>query len=292
MARRSLGLAAAALAVGVLAGCGSDGSVAVTTDRPPVASTGSSAGSASTSSPAEDYLQGITVGDCLDQPAGEWKSGDCAKGHEFEVSAIVPSKWDKHDAVARSALRTWTCNEVAAAYLGGPIVATFFQAVPLPTAADPKSADRIVCLTHQSAPDEKIVQTFGPMRGQLSDPEKLASRRVCLAEVTTHSGTAEPVRCSQEHASEAVTDLSLGKLTDPYPEEKALRATMRKVCTPEVREHLGGVERKDLVVGALGPSESQWNAGDHDATCFVNIKGDKLTKSVKDIKTKPLKDYR
>ncbi|WP_446665110.1 septum formation family protein [Flexivirga sp. B27] len=296
MARRPLQLAAVGAAVCTLTACGSDGGVVVSprteASGAPSSAPSATASASSTSDQLPDYLRDIAVGDCLDNnPGGEWKTADCATGHDFEVSAIVPSKWDKHDLAARSALRIWTCNDVAAAYLGGPPLATFFMAATLPTAADPQSDERIICLTTQSGPGGNSVQTVGPMRGALADPQKLAEHRTCLRSRTTE-GAPQFVSCSEKHAAEAVTTISLGNATDPFPGDSAVRAKTRKVCDQKVRAYLGGVTRKDLVTGALTSSKSNWQRGDRHATCFVNIDGPKLTASVKNIKNKPLEDLK
>lgn len=303
MARRPLGLVAAVLAAGALAGCGSTSEVTVSaptsaTSSSPASSSSSttSASSAAASSPLSDSDQvpDPTLGECLNNTGSKWSAVDCGKSHDVEVSAIVPSKWDKRDLVARAALRTWTCDHTAAAYLGGPANATFLAAIPMPAATDPRSDERIVCLAYRfdTGNEGSVVRTTGPMRGSLADPKQLAKRRVCLDRVTTDTAVPKRLLCSQKHASEAVTEVSLGNATAPYPGDAKIRALAKRLCGPKVKSYLGGVTRKDLVAGARGSGVEQWRAGHRAATCFVSVKGAKLTKSVKGIKHRPLKEFR
>lgn len=294
MMRRVLALGAAVVAAGSLAACGGGGGseVGVSTGAPTrgAASTVPS-NSATASEPA--FLQHLAVGECLNDTGEEWTVRDCDKGHEYEVSAVVPSKWDKRDIGARGVLRTWTCDDVAAAYLGGPILATFFTATPLPAADDPGSSERIICLTHQyKDEDGAVVQTVGRMRGRLVDPENLRRRRTCLESPTTAPGAVQILPCTARHSAEAVTTVSLGDATAPYPDAATLRTMMRKLCAPKVKAFLGGVERPDLTVGVTGFGEQGWRAGHRFAICFVNIKGPKTSQSVQNIRHQPLKDYR
>lgn len=298
MARRPLGLAVAALAVSALTACGSTAQVSVTpasatpkapSVQPSVPTAAATNGTAAAS--GAEQLRKPTVGECLNElPEDTWRAVDCDSAHDAEVSAIVASTWNERDIAARAILRTWTCDETAASYLGGKPDATFFTSLPLPAAVDPRSDDRIVCLVFQLGTGEEgtVVRTSSPMHRRLADPQQLARLRVCLA--YTNDGTSR-VRCSAQHFAEAVTTVSVGNATAPYPGPAKALAKTRKLCAPHVKAYLGGVSRKDLKLGVWEPRSSDWEEGHRTATCFVNSKPAKLSKSVRNIKHQPLKEF-
>lgn len=291
---------AAGFACAALAACGSSGAVSVS--GPPAGqTTASGVPSASSAPPAESgtssgspsakpkFADRLKVGDCVAQIDDRWVMDDCAKAHMFEVSGIVPNTQYPNDLAARGRLRTYTCDKAAIAYLGGPILVTNFDSMPLPAALDTAQADRIVCLVFGYNGDRTEPGIgFAHMKGHLTSAANVDKSRTCFK---TMAGK-ELVFCNEPHEGEAVSLVWLGKPGDPPLTEATTRAMTATKCAAPVRSYLGGVTRGDVVANLTARSPSSWHLGHTYGVCIAALTKGTVNRSIRGIGTKPLTAYR
>lgn len=294
MRRNILTMGIAAMTLVLTAACGSDNAPTVggaattapaasatapTSSSAPSAASSASAPSTSSTSSAADKT--FPVGQCLgDRPS--YTPVDCTTPHPFEVAGTVQSSEHAGDLIKRGKLRENACDRIGAAYLGSEALAISRIAVAaLPTVADPKNSERIVCIVSELNPSLKgHAPHTTTLKGSIAGTA-VANYGICL-KGRASDDKVEIVPCSQPHMSQGIGGRIQAKPSDPG--DKAVAAAALKFCQPIGHTFLGTKTRRDVI-----PSQ---NSGPELTGCFVEVTSGTVTKSLAGIGSKPLSAYR
>lgn len=294
-----------ALSLG-LSGCGGSGSLAV---APPsrVVSTSSAAPASATSSPpghtsptSSETARGtsvaatpaaLKVGQCLTDTSA-WQITPCEQRHELEVMSIVTTSEQADDVIKRGVLRTWTCNNELAKYVGessGAFSRILDQ--PVPATLDSESSQPIICAAAVAKPDDSGYEEIAyPLKNRIKD-KGYVDYRICTKERPSTTGSPNIVPCTQPHRAETIGGYVIGRPDGRYPGSKAVDQRALKKCVPLADKYIGA-SRSDLVAAANSTGPSGWKQGTTMTACFVETTKGTFTKPLKGIKNKPLSQYR
>ncbi len=292
-ARRSSALGAVALVAGLLTGCSDSPVTVAVASSTSAASTGASSSSSSPSQSSTSSEQSATssssavptyaVGDCLD--GTDFVKVSCTQLHWYEVSAVVPNTQFADDPVKRDALRSFTCMNALATYIGGPPVGTRTIDAAVTSVVDPQADRRFVCLA----------QSFYNPHGDKVDfslrnivkKQGWEKWKLCTSTLPS-SAKLDLISCNSPHVAEAVTGFNDGPFDKPYPGQDKLNKTALQRCSALGKKYLGNVSRRDVVVSQNSAGPGPWAKGTHITGCFVQTDGTEITKSLRNIGHRPL----
>lgn len=293
-----------ALSLG-LSACGGPGSLAV---APPsrAVSTSSAAPTSRTSSPAEPASPrssetapstndatpvAFKVGQCLTDTTA-WEITPCEQRHKLEVMSIVTMSQQADDISKRGVLRTWTCNNELAKYVGessGAFSRILDQ--PVPATPDSQSSQPIICAAAVAKPDDSGYEEITyPLKNRIRDKGYVAYR-ICTRERPSTTDSPKIVPCAQPHRAETIGGYVIGRPDGRYPGSKTVDQRALKKCVPLADKYIGAT-RSDLVAAANSTGPSGWKQGTTMTACFVETTKGTFTKPLQGIKNKPLSQYR
>jgi hypothetical protein len=261
---RPTAFAAVTVALMVLAGCGSDGSVGNVDPR------------------QVDAVEAPEVGACrlltpkdTQQPANASRTVDCTDRHTAETFAVgnLPDELQDVDYASPrlSAFGYETCSSQLQQFLGGD-ESTVMRAIvswvwfrPSEKAWD-KGARWYRCDVVGGGADSRSYvalpkTTQGLLTGQSTADDWMAC-------VNGSSVQAAPkIPCTQKHNWRAVTTIKVGDPGDAYPGDKAVQATTRDYCSSSVGAWLGYPPDYDF--GYTWFHQTEWNAGNRRSVCWA-----------------------
>lgn len=283
-----------------LAACGSSGSPSVSTP-PATTSTSTAAPSTTTSSPTTSSASetgGSTtaaadfeVGQCYDDTAN-WTPAPCTQQHKLEITAIVKTTQYAGDAVKRGVLRTWTCNNVVAGYVGSPS-AGFSRILgqPVPTAVDTGAGTHIVCAAAVAKADDSGYEEIGyRLKNRIKD-KGYVDYRICTSDRPSKSDSPKIVPCTDPHKAETIGGYVIGRPDSRYPGSKAVDKSALAKCVPLARTYLG-TTRGDVIAAANSTGRSGWQQGTTMTACFVEATNGTFVKPLRGMKNQPLSKFR
>ncbi|MGC7093360.1 septum formation family protein [Amycolatopsis lurida] len=279
--RLTFGLLTAALAV---SGCATEVGGHAVAGRPGAAEPAPSSAQAPSAEPVAE------PGQCVlgTSPAPV----DCAKPHHVEVTkagtfgADLPAARPEADVIFKAALPD--CRAEAAKYLGSTdFDATTLAAWMLWAPADDWAAGNrwYRCGVAQLDTDGKAVERTGTVKGALTG-EKFFDFQVCSS-VKPLEGAVKRIACTEPHHAEGLRVVTMGKPTDPLPSPEAFNAAARPVCGETLTKYLGTATRDDVVATWRWPSQTEWEQGFTNLTCFAQTDV-AVTKKLRNIGTAPL----
>lgn len=280
-----------------LAACGESTSLSVT---PPAESSSSSASASSggsdtdadaPSSSSDSATTDFKVGQCLIDTV-DWEAAPCDQQHKMEVTSVVKSSKDADDIVERDKLRTWTCNNELAKYLGSPSSAFGrMLAQPVPAAVDPEAAHRIVCVTALSKPDDSGYEQIDyRLKNRIKD-KGYTPYRICTSNRPSKTGVPHIVPCTRAHKAETVGGYVIGKADGKYPGGKVVDKRALAKCVPLTKKYLGAT-RQDVIATVNSTSKTGWQRGITLTACFAEATDGTFLKPLQGIKNKPLSAYK
>lgn len=279
-----------------LTACGGSESPSVT---PPTETTTTSSAaptsetSSSSSPPSSSTTEAAAFkpGQCLDDTIN-WQLVPCGKQHKLEVISVVKTSKDADDIIKRGVLRTWTCNNELAKYVGtssGAFSRILDQ--PVPAAVDTGAAHQIVCAAAVSKPDDSGYEEINyPLKNRIKDKGYL-DYRICTKERPSKVDSPDIVPCTEPHRGETIGGYVIGKADGKYPGSKTVGNRALKKCVPLAKSYLGGT-RGDVIAAANSTGPSGWERGTTMTACFVETAKGTFTKPLKGIKNKPISMYR
>lgn len=287
-----------------LSACGGSGSLAVT--PPQAASTSSAAPTSRTSSPAEPASPSSSgtapstndatpvafkVGQCLTDTTA-WEITPCEQQHKLEVMSIVKTAQHTGDPIKRGVLRTWTCNNELATYVGQSSAA--FSRIldePVPATLDPGSSQQIICAAAVAKPDDSGYQEIDyTLKNRIRD-KGYVDYRICTKERPSRTDSPTIVPCTQPHRAETIGGYVIGRPDGQYPGSKTVDRRALKKCIPLADRYIGA-SRSDLIAATNSTGPAGWKKGTTMTACFVEATKGTFTKPLQGIKNKPLSQYR
>ncbi|MBB2890323.1 septum formation family protein [Flexivirga oryzae] len=229
-------------------------------------------------------------GQCYDDTVN-WQVTPCNQSHKLEVTAVVKTTKDADDMVKRGVLRTWTCNNAIAAYVGSP-TAGFSRILgqPVPSIIDPNSDKEIVCAAAVAKPDDSgYEQITYKLKNRIKD-KGYVDYRICTSDRPSKSDSPKIVPCSDPHKAETIGGYVIGKADGKYPGGKAVDQSALKHCVPLAKTYLGTV-RGDVIAAANSTGEAGWVKGTTMTACFVEATKGTFLKPLKGMKDKPLSKF-
>lgn len=296
------------LCLGLTACGGSSGSISVS--PPSQAATGSSAAptsdasspSTSSSAPtsseatpstsdstaaAGDFKVGQCIGDTID-----WATAPCDQPHKMEIMAVVKTSKDADDIIKRGRLRTWTCNNQLAGYLGSPSAGfSRILAQPVPAASDPKANQQIVCAAASVKPDDSGYEEISYQLKNRIKKVGYIPYRICTSDRPSKTDSPKIVPCTEPHKAETIGGYVIGKADGKPPTSKVVDKLALSKCVPLAKSYLGGT-RGDVIAAANSTGSSGWKQGTTMTACFVEATSGTFTKPLKGMKNKPLSAYK
>lgn len=255
-------------------------------------STSETSSSATSSSDGGDTITAdFQPGQCYDDTVN-WKLTPCDQTHKLEISAVVKTTEHADDLVKRGVLRTWTCNDKLAGYLGSPS-AGFSRVLgqPVPTAVDPNSDKEIVCAAAVVKPDDSGYEEITySLKNRIKD-KGYVDYRICTSDRPSKSDSPKIVPCTDPHKAETIGGYVIGKPDGKYPGSKAVDKAALKHCVPLAKKYLGTV-RGDVIAAANSTGRKGWREGTTMTACFVEATHGTFTKPLKGMKDKPLSKFR
>lgn len=258
------------------------------TSQDPTASSGPS--SASTGG-GDTVAAHFEPGQCYDDTVN-WKLTPCDQSHELEITKVVKTARDSGNLVKRGVLRTWTCNDAVAPYVGSPS-AGFSRILgePVPTAVDPNSADDIVCAAALAKPDDSGYEEITySLKNRIKD-KGYVDYRICTQDRPSRSDSPRIVPCTQPHRAETIGGYVIGRPNGKYPGGQAVDHAALKHCVPLAKTYLG-TTRSDVIAAANSTGRSGWEEGTTMTACFVEVTNGTFVKPLKDMKDQPLSKFR
>ncbi|WP_325551057.1 septum formation family protein [Flexivirga sp.] len=293
------------LCVGLTA-CGGSDSPAVT--PPPTTATTSSAAPTSESTPSSSSPSSSSseatpssssaaapaafkVGQCLTDTV-DWAVTPCNQQHKLEVMSVVKTSKDADDILKRGVLRTWTCNNAVAKYVGEPSAA--FSRIldqPVPTAVDSDAAHQIVCAAAVAKPDDSGYEDINyALKNRIKD-KGYVNYRICTKERPSKTDSPKIVPCTDPHRAETIGGYVIGTADGKYPGSKAVDKRALQKCVPLAKNYIGA-GRSDVIAAANSTGARGWKQGTTMTACFVEATNGTFTKPLKGIKNKPLSAYK
>lgn len=254
-------------------------------------SPGSSSAPSSPSSTDTTSAVAFAPGQCIDDTTN-WQVIPCSRKHELEIMSVVKTTKDADDIVKRGVLRTWTCNNEVAAYVGSPSGAfsrILDQAVP--AAADPNAAEQIVCAIGVAKPDDSGYEeiTYG-LKNRLKQTG-YTDYRICTSDRPSKTDSPHIVPCSRPHKAETIGGYVIGAADGTYPGSAEVDKRALKKCVPLAKSYLGGT-RGDVIAAVNSTGREGWKRGTTLTACFVEATQGTFGKPLQGIKNKPLSQYR
>lgn len=295
------------LCLGLAACGGSDSSLTVTpgtstssstsaapTPDPSTSSTSPSSESSTSSSESSSSSAATTAykaGQCLDNTI-DWGTASCDQPHKLEVISVVKTSKDADDIVKRGVLRTWSCNNALAGYLGSPSSGfARILAQPVPASTDPNAAHQIVCAAAVTKPDDSGYEEISyRLKNRIKD-KGYTNYRICTSDRPSKTDSPHIVPCTQAHKAETIGGYVIGKADGKYPGSKTVDKRALAKCVPLAKTYLGGA-RGDVIASANSTGKSGWQRGTTMTACFVEATKGTFTKPLKGMKNKPLSAYK
>ncbi|MDI5982224.1 septum formation family protein [Amycolatopsis magusensis] len=217
---------------------------------------------------------------------------DCAKPHHVEVTkagtfgADLPAARPDAAVIFKAALPE--CRTEAAKFLGS----TDFDASTLAAwmlwapVDDWAAGDRWYrCGVAQLDPDGKAVERTGSLKGALSG-EKFFEFQVCSS-VKPLEAAVKRISCTEPHHAEGLRVVTMGKPGDPVPTPDEFNAAARPVCGETLTKYLGTATRDDVVATWRWPSQTEWEQGFTNLTCYAQTDVP-VTKKLRNLGAAPL----
>ncbi len=279
------------LSVGLNA-CGGNDSSAVT--APPQTTTTSSTSPASEPTPSTSSAgepAAFKVGQCLDGTEN-WQVTPCNQQHELEVMSIATTSKDADDTIKRGVLRTWTCNNELAKYVGDPSAA--FSRIldqPVPAEVDSGASHRIVCAAAVAKPDDSGYESINyTLKNRIRD-KGYVPYRICTKERASKTDSPSIVPCTDPHRAETIGGYVIGTPDGKYPGSKTVDQRALQKCVPLAAKYLGA-DRSDVIAASNSTAAHGWKHGTTLTACFVEATSGTFTKPLKGIKNNPLSQYK
>ena len=300
-ARPLLAAVTAGIACLGLAACGgSDDSPTVS--APTTTTTTSSVPATPSSSPTTDETSSapatgdtktsdFQVGQCYDDTTN-WSLTPCSQPHKLEISAVVKTTQYANDIVKRGVLRTWTCNNKVAGYVGGGPSSAFslILSQPVPTAVDTKSGEQIACAVAEQSPDDSGYQELTtPLKNRIAH-KGYVPYRLCTSDRPSKTDSPKIVPCTEPHQAETIGGFVIGKPDGKYPGTKAVNKAALSHCVPLAKKYLGAV-RSDIIASANSTGQNGWSQGTTMTACFAESTKGNIAKPLKGIKQQPLSKF-
>jgi len=251
----------------------------------------STSGESSTSAGGDTVAAHFEPGQCYDDTVN-WKLTPCEQSHKLEITKVVQTTKDSDDLVKRGVLRTWTCNDAVAPYVGSPS-AGFSRILgqPVPTAVDPGSATDIVCAAALAKPDDSGYEEIDySLKNRIKD-KGYVDYRICTKDRPSKSDSPRIVPCTEPHKAETIGGYVIGKPNGKYPGGNAVDRAALKHCVPLAKKYLG-TTRGDVIAAANSTGEPGWKQGTTMTACFVEATHGTFVKPLKGMKNRPLSHFR
>ncbi|WP_382401418.1 septum formation family protein [Flexivirga alba] len=231
------------------------------------------------------------MGQCLNDTQN-WQVTPCDQQHKLEVMSIVKTSKDANDIIKRGVLRTWTCNNELAKYVGEPSAA--FSRIldqPVPTVVDSDAAHQIVCAAAVAKPDDSGYQEISyALKNRIKD-KGYVDYRICTKERPSKTDSPSIVPCTDPHKAETIGGYVIGTADGKYPGSKTVDQRALQKCVPLAKKYIGA-GRNDVIAAANSTGAQGWKQGTTMTACFVEATSGTFTKPLKGIKNKPLSAYK
>jgi len=254
------------------------------------APTTSSSATSSAAETGDTVTSDFEAGQCFDDTIN-WNLTPCGRPHKLEITAVVKTRKYADNLVKRGVLRTWTCNNVVASYVGSPS-AGFSRILgqPVPTAIDPNSGKEIVCAAAVDRPDDKgYEQITYPLKNRIKD-KGYVDYRICTSDRPSQSDAPKIVPCTKPHMAETTGGYVIGKPDGKYPGGRAVDRVALKRCVPLAKRYLG-TTRSDVIAAANSSGKTSWGQGMTMTACFVETTKGTFLKPLKGMQDKPLSKF-
>lgn len=188
-------------------------------------------------------------------------------------------------------LRTWTCNNEVAGYVGSPTAAfSLLLGQVVPTAVDTGSATHIVCAIAQSTSDDNGYQELTHSVKNIVKDKGYLPYRICTSDRPSQADSPKIVPCTQPHKAETIGGYVIGTADGKYPEDQAVNKAALAKCEPLARQYLGTV-RGDVVAAVNSTGRNGWQQGTTMTACFVEATSGTFVKPLQGMKDKPLSAF-
>lgn len=262
-------------------------STAASTTPDPTTSSPSTSTTSESGSPAAADLK---VGQCYDNTE-DWSLIPCTQSHQLEISAIVDTTKDADDILKRGILRTWTCNNVVAGYVGSPTAAfSLVLGQPVPAAVDTGSSTHIACAIAEAKADDSGYQELTHSLKNIVKDKGYLPFRICTSDRPSRTDSPKIVPCTKPHKAETVGGYVVGKADGKYPGDKAVTKAALAKCEPLAKRYLGTV-RSDVIAAVNSTGKAGWERGTTMTACFVEATTGTFVKPLKGMKDKPLSAF-
>lgn len=242
--------------------------------------------SSSSSATTATFKVGQCIGDTID-----WATAPCGQPHKMEIMAVVKTTKDANDIIKRGRLRTWTCNNELAGYLGSPSAGfSRILAQPVPAASDPKANQEIVCAAASVKGDDSGYEEISyPLKNRIKKVG-YTPYRICTSDRPSKTDSPKIVPCTDRHKAETIGGYVIGKADGKPPTSKAVDKLALGKCVPLAKTYLGGT-RGDVIAAANSTGSAGWKRGTTMTACFVEATKGTFSKPLKGMKNKPLSQY-
>ncbi|WP_148043330.1 septum formation family protein [Flexivirga caeni] len=295
--RPTLALATLAIVSLGLTACGGGGSPKVSapttnasTSTTPSSSSSVAAPTTGATSSGDSTTTDFRPGQCFDDTIN-WSLTSCTAKHKLEITAVVKTSQYANDPVKRGILRTWTCNNVVAGYVGSP-TAAFSRVLgqPMPSLVDPKSSSEIVCVAAVATESDSGYSEIDYSLKNIIKDKGYLPYRVCTSDLPSAVDSPKIVPCSQPHKAETVGGYIIGKPDGKYPGTKAADDLAIAKCAPLADTYLGA-RRSDVIAASNHTGAPGWQQGITITACFVEATKGTFLKPLKGMGKQPLSKF-